>query len=124
MEDKKIPMRVIIGTLLVLACIGVYCIVSDLFNRHGTEVNGIRDIERLGAEQQQAIEATERVGQRLEGSQRRVNDIEEAAGRAADRIDSSAERQQEIARIIGESQRRIEEYRRGLESIGEEEKPR
>lgn len=114
MEDKKIPLRVLLCTVLVLAIVGMYCIVSDLFNRHGTEGNGTRDIERLGAEQQQAIDAAERVGQRLESGQRRVNGIEEAAGRVEDRINSSTGRQQEIARIIGESQRRIAEYRKGL----------
>lgn len=124
MEDKKIPLRVVIITIIILAAVGVWCFFSDILSGgHGSTGNVDTDIKRLGEQQQKAADAIERAESRLGNSIKRIDNIEESINRAEssgtvieDRTNHSKERIVECERIINDSQQRIEEYRRRLQS--------
>lgn len=129
MDDKKIPMRGIIGTLLVLACIGVYCIgvyciVSDMFDIRRTVDPAGAALERAGREQREAEKSIDLVGTRLRDSLDSVERVTERTESAAERINASADRQRESQKIIADSERRISECKQVIQAVRKTKEPR
>lgn len=117
MEDKKIPMRVLLIIIFLLACVGLYSITSGLFN-NGRTADGIgTTLERAGREQREAEKSIDNVGTRLQNGIDSIERITERNQEAAERINASVDRQREGQKVIADSERRIADCLRICQEI-------
>lgn len=101
----------------LLIVLFVCWLLFDIYN-HGGAVDGVRNaLDRVGAEQQQAISDVRSVRQRLDSIANGVEVVSERVDEAEKRIDEVKDRTRESAEVVRESQYRVAECRRIIEEV-------
>lgn len=89
----------------------------DVHDQRDAARDVTESLERVGNEQQRAIESTERIRDGLERSVVVIERIEERTGNAESAVDSAASGNEEARRIVADSQRRVTECQGIIQEI-------
>lgn len=119
---KNVETKNYFAVIPLLIVLFVSWLLFDLYN-HGSAVDGIRNqLDRVGAEQQQAISDVRSVRQRLDRIANGIESVSERIDEAESRIITVKDRNRESAEIVRDSERRNEECRSIVEAIRETKK--